>query len=437
MSVDSIWEKLSSIYDDFESNITKIYGRKDLLLAVDLVYHSVLSFNLGTLRVRKGWSEGLVIGDTKEGKSDTIEKLNIHYQVGGKVTGERVTFAGLVGGVQQTTSGQWTITWSVLPLNDRGFLCIDEAASERMKEIIPSLSNVRSSGIAEIVAIQTARTNARVRLLWSCNAKYRLDQYDYGILAIRDFAVQQEDISRFDFCLITAKGEVKDEEITQGRRRKIKHNYTSEKCRDLILWAWSRKPEDIIFSEGVEELIYEKAAALASKFDSPILLVEPREQAVKVARLSISLACRLFSCDDTGEKVIVKKDHVLFIADWLNTIYCKPSMAYDKYAEVHQKTQNVTLRNRETIKKEFMSFDDWQHMGWLFLHNTHFRKNDILEQLGWDASESRGLFKWLSKHRLVHMSSKGYIKHPGFTNLLKEMDIEEKEEDLAEIKEIL
>ncbi|MDD5354953.1 MAG: hypothetical protein PHY56_00190 [Candidatus Omnitrophica bacterium] len=428
--MDPISTKLNEIYDDLESNVTFIYGRRDLLFGLDMIYHSVLSFYWGKELVQKGWCEGLIIGDTKTGKSKTIERILPHYGCGERFTGEKVTFAGLVGGVQQSANGKWTITWSVLPLNDRGLVCIDEAASESIKELIPSLSNIRSSGVAEIIAIQTAKTNARVRLLWSCNPIRLISHYDYGILSIRDFATQQEDIARFDFAFTMGKDEVTEQEIRDGEKRVVAQKYNKELCHNLVMWAWTRKPSDIIISAKVKELILDKSKELAKKYASPILLVEPHEQRIKIARLSIALACRLFSTDN-GEKVLVLPEHVEFISNWLDMLYSKPCMAYDKYASIHQKTENISLTNYEQIKAELMEKPKWQHLVWIFLHATHFRKNDVCEQMGIETGEARDLFKWLSGNRLIFMGNKGYIKHPGFTKLLKELESEAEESEEA------
>ena len=102
--------KFDEIHNDLEANVTRIYQRRDLLTAVDLVYHSVLQFKFQGVLVKKGWLECLVIGDTRCGKSETLERIAEHYMAGEVVTGENVSFAGLVGGLQQSQK-VWSITW--------------------------------------------------------------------------------------------------------------------------------------------------------------------------------------------------------------------------------------------------------------------------------------------------------------------------------------
>src|SRR6185503_2222957 len=91
--------KFDEIHQDLEANVTKIYRRRDLLTAFDLVTHSVLSFRFQGNIVHKGWCEALVIGDTRVGKSESVGRLVNHYRVGELVTGENASFAGLIGGM--------------------------------------------------------------------------------------------------------------------------------------------------------------------------------------------------------------------------------------------------------------------------------------------------------------------------------------------------
>jgi DNA replicative helicase MCM subunit Mcm2 (Cdc46/Mcm family) len=97
--VESLTEKLDDIYSDLESNVTQIWRRRDYHLAIDLAYHSVLYMDfLGSSQL-KGYIELLVVGDTREGKSQTANRLRDHYGLGTKIDCKNVSLAGLTGGV--------------------------------------------------------------------------------------------------------------------------------------------------------------------------------------------------------------------------------------------------------------------------------------------------------------------------------------------------
>ena len=61
-------EKLHEIYTDLERNILHIWERKSMLIAMDLVYHSVLRFKFQGSLLQRGWVEGFIIGDSGQAK---------------------------------------------------------------------------------------------------------------------------------------------------------------------------------------------------------------------------------------------------------------------------------------------------------------------------------------------------------------------------------
>ena len=268
-----IAEKLKDIHQDISHNITRIYGRDDLLTAFDLVYHSVLSFRFQGRLIKKGWVEGIIIGDTRCGKTETSERLIDYYRLGEISSGENTSFAGIVGGLQQTQK-RWNIIWGKLPLNDRKLLIIDEVSGLRYEDIA-NMSSIRSSGIAEITKVQTERTFARTRLLWLSNP--RIDQpvnyFNSGVDIIRNLIGKPEDIARFDFALLMSSDEVSIDVINNSYKIKVFHKYKASLARNLVLWAWSRKPEEIIIDEKTTDEILFAAKTLCEKYseDLPII----------------------------------------------------------------------------------------------------------------------------------------------------------------------
>jgi uncharacterized membrane protein len=179
-------KKVREIADDLADHVTRIYGRPELHALIDLVYHSILSFDFGGKRIHRGWLDALVVGDTRTGKSEAAIRLARHYHAGEVVSCESATLAGIVGGLQQFgVAKEWAITWGSIPLNDRRLVVLDEA-SGLDSEKIGEMSSVRSSGIAELTKIQQERTYARTRLLWLGNPRNaQMQDYTYGVQAIR------------------------------------------------------------------------------------------------------------------------------------------------------------------------------------------------------------------------------------------------------------
>src|SRR5690606_2237233 len=206
-----------------------------------------------------------------------------------------------------------------------GRLFVIDEASGLEQEDIAKMSGIRSSGIAEVTKIHTEKTQARTRLIWLSNPRngQDLSSFSYGVQAIQHLIGKAEDIARFDFMITASRDEVPIDEINKriDPEAKVPHKYTSELCKLLVLWAWSRKPEDIIFSEEAIDLCLKYAIAQGKKYSSKIPLVEGANQRIKLAKLAVATACRVFSTDETGEKVLVNAEHVEFAYNFLESIY--------------------------------------------------------------------------------------------------------------------
>ena len=422
----SVDDKIKDIATDLSFNVTHIYGREDLITAIDMVYHSVLQFNFQEQVVNKGWCECLVLGDTRCGKTETGQHLIGHYRLGELCTGENVSYAGLVGGMSQQQQ-RWSISWGKIPLNDRRLVLLDEVSSLD-EDMISNMSGMRSAGVAEITKIQNEKTNARTRLIWMSNPRSgrKLDTYNYGILAVKELIGRVEDIARFDIAVTVASSEVDIKLINAMNRVKVPHVYTSDLCNKLILWAWSRLPEQIAFDIDAERLILTKAQELGSKYSPQIPLIEAAEQRIKVAKLSVAVAARLFSTID-GEVILVKPEHVEFAAAFIEKAYSKPSMGYDLFSLAYHQATSLDDVKRQRLEREFKQFSDWFELRELLLEYQAFRKSEISDQMGYELEEQRRLFKWMSINRLIKSTPVGYYKTPVFTGFLKNMKLKLKE----------
>jgi len=427
----TVSDKFNDIAEDFTHNITHVYGREDLIKAIDLVYHSVLAFDFQNQRINRGWVEALILGDTRTGKSETAHQMMEHYKLGELVTGENTTFAGLIGGMQQTQS-RWSITWGKIPLNDRRLVVLDEA-SGLSEEEIGYMSGVRSSGVAEVTKIQTEKTHARTRLLWISNSRdgRSLKEYGYGIWAIKKLIGKSEDIARFEFAMACASEDVPMDEINKKieMHGEVEHKYTFDKSKDLILWAWSRKPEDIEFTEDAVENILDNATKMGKQYSTKIPLVEGANQRIKLARIAISAATRVFSTDKSGEKVIVKKEHAQFAHDFIDKQYKKSKMGYWDFSE----QQNEAERTAKNKKGDVITYlDKKADLGDLFLQYDYVRKSDIEYIADMEKDAVKNAIKFLAKNRMVRKVSRGFKKTPAFGKILKEWKEKRREKRKSE-----
>ena len=412
--------KINTILDDLTFNVTKIYQRKDLIMAVLLSYFSPIGFKFLNAPVKKGWIEALIIGDTRCGKTETVEKMINHFKLGELATGENVSFAGLIGGIQQIAN-RFMISWGKIPLNDRRLLVIDEASSMDL-ETIEKLSGIRSSGIAEITKIQAEKTFARTRLIWMSNPRSTrpINFYDLGILTVKELIGKPEDIARFDFALILAAEEVDKGIINKLVHQSVPHTYTSQAFNTLLMWAWSRNQSQIIFEEGVEKLILSKAIEFSNEYASDLPLIDSADFRMKLARMSISIATLLFSTNEDYSMIVVKPEHVEYVCKFIKEIYDKPACAYKIYAERRFKENNV--RDSKDIVEKLSAYS--KDFIECLVDTQYVRLSDIEDFGGVDHSEAKNVISFLIKQRAIKRKHSYYIKTPAFIELLKKMLID-------------
>ena len=417
----SIGEKLTHIGDCLTDHVTHILGRNDLLLALDLVFHSVGSFFFQGVKIGKGWTECLVLGDTRTGKSEAAMCLVAHYGLGEIIFGENTSYAGLVGGMQQA-QGKWSITWGKIPLNDGGLLIIDEASGLAI-DAISQMSGIRTSGIAEITKIQTERTRARTRLIWLSNPRSGrpLRTYSYGVEAIPELIGTSEDIARFDYAISCASNEVPPELINQVRAvgEMPENPYISKLCHALILWAWSRTTEQVQFSDAAVKAALNAAIEMGKEYSTRIPLVESANHRIKIAKIAAALAARLFSTDETGELLLVEEDHILFARNLLDEFYSSPSFDYRGYSRkeiVDTETASANLENMQQYLKNSPLIAN------IFQRQNYIRVKNLEEQTDIDYDAAKGHISNLIKWGMIEYTPNGYRKTPAFIEILRKAE---------------
>lgn len=340
-------EKLKFISQDLSMNVTRIFARDDMHTLMDLAFHSVLEFPFQGTIERKGWLDVAIVGETRTGKSEAARRLTEFYKRGQVVNCENTSIAGLIGGMISPTSGGWEISWGTLPIHDRRLVVLDEA-SGLQKDQIGRLSEVRSAGIASIHKIDSSvEVYARTRLIWIANP--RISSIKRGTGMISNLMGNTEDISRFDLAMSVHSDDPGLRVINDPDQQRAQTPLlTPEGYGALVMWAWTRKPEDIIWDEGVERYIFSVAIRMGRTFTESPPLVQEASVRFKIARLAIAIACRLFSTSD-GRTVLVTRDHVDAARDLMLRLYKAPKFGYysDSLVE-HKRRQDSEEQYYET-----------------------------------------------------------------------------------------
>lgn len=419
-SAGEVFEYLDDLYHTYALNVTRIYERFELHLAVDLVFHSALKFRLGTGRVTPAWLDAIVLGDTRCGKGHVAEGLCRYYGVGEVVSAENCTYAGLVGGVQQIDK-HWVVTWGRIPVNDQGFVIIDEASNLSLHDWT-RFSRIRSEGVAEVVKIQHQAVNARTRLLFLSNPPLKsMSSYSYGIEALPDLVHAPEDMARFDYAFIVTNKDVDLEDINTDWAQ-TKFRYPQELERMLIMWIWSRKPDQIKFTDAAVASTYRLSNNMGKKYDISIPLIQGENVRFKLGKIAIAFAGRMFNASKDGETLIVDELHVECAALFLRHIYKMVSNGYLEYS------QQRKLENPEMIEKDikaistyFKAYQSPEAAFSYLLNNSTINTKEIRDFLGCsDNVATEVVSKLLQHHCIIKKGPNYYVKTPHFTDWLRQ-----------------
>jgi hypothetical protein len=311
------------------------------------------------------------------------------------------------------------VTWGAIPINDRRLVVLDEVGGLHT-ESIAEMSSVRSSGIAELTKIQQERTFARTRLIWLGNPRNgKMADYTYGVQAIAPLIGNAEDVARFDMAMSVRAGEVSSDEINK-RHEKTENPYTSEACSMLLRWGWSRTPEQIVWLPGAEDAVYAAAKEMGSRYVEDPPLVQAANVREKIARVAVALAIRLFSCDETGEKVLVKEEHVTEAVKFIDLVYAIPGFGYAERSRQMLRVIEIAHEQTPFIQKYLRNN---RNLGQFLKETGKFRRQDIEEVLNMDRDSANAVINTLWQAKMVRKDRGDVRVEPTLHDILRKMNL--------------
>lgn len=314
----------------------------DKLISVfDLTFHSVLEFNFGRYKNIKGTVDSIVVTDTGFGKSVTTRAFLKCYAQGARasLTGSAATAQGLIGGSKAIgTTGGYQTTAGLIPRNHKKIVIFEELAKNKA-DIMKELTDIRTSGVAEITRVAGKLTlPANIRMAFASNPKANkdgtnktIDAYPNGIEIIQDLLGAREDIGRFD--LIATLGQ--RESVLEDPTWEPVDTFEDKDYQTRLKWVWSRKPDQIKYDPDVEQYIAGPMSQyLNDKFESDVQIFG-RKTWMKLAKVAIAIAGYMVSHTQDYNCILVKKKHV--------------DLAVQIFEELYD---NQTFRLVEHVKEE-------------------------------------------------------------------------------------
>lgn len=422
-TVSSINEALEEVLNDLSYNVTGIYERDEVLLGVLLTMHSVLRIKVPWDNENiRGWVEMKIVGDTSTGKSKILHKTMDYAGLGTKVNAESTGRTGLTYKMEQSGSGgSWYIIWGAWALADREMIWIDEDTGLG-KHDYAEMTLARSEGRLEVKRAVTAETPCRVRAVFSGNPPKgkRIADYAYGVEVLKD-VFNTEDIRRFDFGVFMRSTDV-DPAAYNNIHTVFPKRVTSELLKHSVLYAWSRKPDHVIYTDGVIDEVMNRSTELSRIYEkaNDVPLVAAADQKNKFMRLAIALATLLHSTDETGENVVVYPAHVEYIFEYLRAIYNAPGAALNNYARMAVKDEAMTDERYTKLTDELRKLpclkNDYDFYSFIKMTSgmKTLRQSMLEEVLMQDKDDVKKLIHTLVRRMMLSPTTAGYAKTAKF-----------------------
>jgi hypothetical protein len=428
----SVEEKIKQITRDCTNHITHRYGEhRETILTAELITMSTpIVLELEGER-KPGYGQLLIVGDTGEAKTTTIENLLNAIELGALATGSAATRTGLTYSLDDKVDERRVLRWGLLPQNNRGLVVVDEAHKFSWADW-SELTDVRSTGEVRVDKSIKGRHPAEVRQIYLANPaqSHPLSNYYAGIEALHGL-MRLEDLRRFDLVAIAAKGDNKNKEYLTLEKDRIKEAQliTPEIWNAHFRWAWSLGTGSVMWSEEALNTLVTVAKNLDDRYgaavDIPLVGSDIKD---KLARLSQGVAVLVHSTQD-HQTVQVLKEHVEYTGKLMQAIYDHDNCRLDEYAAASQSESQLTDKEYADAKKELsqvksQSMDE----GSLDELIGAFRRNDVLSlddltglmNIGRTTIRTRiGILK---KYRFLRSGKQGYRRTPRFVAFLRRLD---------------
>lgn len=390
----------------------RVYGRLDLFSSLLLTMCSVTEIPYKSGKI-KGVLDTLAIGDTRTGKSLMAQNLLTKLNIGGYINGENAKLTGVLGGVVRL-GDSWLITWGAIPLNDKGFVAIDEATGLTVGDIT-QMSSVRSGCVATINKVVRGEAKARTRLFWIANPRSgkNIDEYFYkGFGAFQEFIPVNEDQARFDIVVGASRGDI---DILQDIKSGTLSPSDIARYKNLINFAWNIPPENIILKDYNH--LYNITNELVEKYRGGTLLIKEAAYE-KILRVAAALSI-LTGSVDSNKRLIISNELLDWSFDYLSYIFERPAIYYSYYVGKVQEEERLMNANRDYATSLCGAYPALK----VLLNNARFKGSQMAEVLGIDRDEVSKLLSQMLLKGLIKMTSGGlYSPSASLLSIIRSMN---------------
>jgi hypothetical protein len=279
-----------------------------------------------------------------------------------------------------------------------------EEFSGAKPEFVKTMTDIRSSGKLRLArAAGELNVPCRLRMITISNPindtqgnPRFLSTFPNGVIPLMELIQSAEDVARYDGFLLVEK--VK-ERINPFSYKLESEPIPKEFYEHKIQWVATRKPADVVFSEGSDSYIWEKAEEMNAMFESNFPLFGTTTP-LKLSRYSVALASVVTNTDETMTKVIVTKEIVDTVVEYLYKIYDNPifklkeyKIEMDSYNQLAKgdvdELENIWSRNATML--DFLA------------NQSSTSRNNLRAISGLETDDFSKIFNTLSQYKFIRL----------------------------------
>ena len=392
-----IGNKVNELYESAKCHIAP-YLNKDLWFLMDLVFNSPLDITYG--KPMRGALDVFVLGDTRTGKSETSRALKTLYDFGEVVPLKTSTVASLIGGTDDKLK---RTKLGVLPRYHKELVVMEEFSGAPL-DFIKTLTEVRSSSMVKIYRVAgDVQAPCKIRMITISNPisdsdnLMTLSNYPNGVEPINELIKSPEDIARYDAFILVPRVEKLSNPFAMRTNEDYKIDADAYKHKSK--WIKSLTSENVVISNELGNYIFTKGLELNDIFESSFTLFGS-ETDKKIARMSSALACMLCSTNDY-KNVIVTKDHVDFIVDFIKSLYDNPVFRLKDFANEEKSYSELVEADTQMLESIYPNNVTLIN----FLSNTSkVNRNELQTVSGLSRDEFSKIFNLLVSRKFIKLT---------------------------------
>ena len=308
--------------------------------------------------------------------------------------------ASLIGGTDDKLK---RTKLGVLPRYHKELVIMEEFSGAPL-DFIKTLTEVRSSSMVKIYRVAgDIQAPCKIRMITISNPisennnLMTLSSYPNGIEPINELIKSPEDIARYDAFILVPRVEKLSNPFAMKTNDEYKIDAVAYKHKSK--WIKSLTHKNIVISDEIGSYIFKKSIELNKIFECSFT-VFGSETDKKIARLSSALACMLCSTEDY-EHVIVKKEHVDYIIDFLRNNYDNNVFRLREFANEEKSYVSVVEKDTkelETIYPKNVTFIDF------LANSSKVNRNELMTVSGLNKDDFSKIFNLLVSRKFIKLN---------------------------------